>query len=620
MVSERLRLDWGTAKDGSWCDLFALETNGPHLKGVEGVYVLWHGGNVPGMVRVGQGEIKERIGFLRQDAAVLKFKEQGLFFTWAKVERQRRDGVERFLSERLQPKLQAPASDGPRIAVNLPGHAEPEAQEVGEAAAAGPAIRLRAAAQPSPPPQESLATPAQPAPATAQPAPAAAQPAPAAAQVEVPRVPRLQQQFNELVAQDQKKPTRSFFGGGEAPKVLSQEAVVSELTQSVMREALLLRASDIHLEPMIDRLRVRLRVDGLLETHLEVPNSLKLSLVSHIRVLCGLDPEKGVNSAKPEDGRMVATVDGQEADLRLATFPTSYGDKAVLRIMPRQTKLPGLEELGLLPAHAALVRQLVHRPQGMIIATGPTGSGKSTTLYTLLQLLNDASRNIVTLEDPIEISLPGLIQGTIQPKLGFGFADGLRAILRQDPNVIMVGEVRDNETAEIACRAALTGHMLLTTLHTPSAVGAVARLLDMGIEPFLLASSLTAALSQRLARRICDGCREAYKPGDDESTQIEALAASAGLQVSASSFPTLYRGRGCPVCRSSGYNGRVLIFEAVPATAELRPLILRKASADELRQAATRGGMEPLLADGLRKVQSGATSLAEVIRVAGSND
>jgi type IV pilus assembly protein PilB len=224
------------------------------------------------------------------------------------------------------------------------------------------------------------------------------------------------------------------------------------------------------------------------------------------------------------------------------------------------------------------------------------------------------------LEDPIEIHLPGITQGSIQPKLGFNFADGLRAILRQDPNVIMVGEVRDNETAEIACRAALTGHMLLSTLHTTSAVGAVARLLDMGIEPFMLTSSLTAAFSQRLARRICDSCREAHAPNEDESTQIEALAARAGLQVSASAFPVLHRGRGCAECRSSGYNGRVLIFEVVAITTELRPLILRKAGADELRQAATHSGMEPLLADGLRKVQSGVTTLAEIIRVAGTND
>ena len=370
----------------------------------------------------------------------------------------------------------------------------------------------------------------------------------------------------------------------------------------------------------MEKLRVRLRVDGLLETHLEIPHSLKLSLVSHIRVLCGLDPEKGVASAKPEDGRMVVTIDGQEADLRLSTFPTSYGDKAVLRIMPRQTKLPGLEEMGLLSAHAALVRGLVMRPQGMIIVTGPTGSGKTMTLYTLLQLLNDSSRNIVTLEDPIEIGLPGLIQGTILPKLGFGFADGLRAILRQDPNVIMVGEVRDNETAEIACRAALTGHLLLTTLHTTSAVGAVARLLDMGSEPFLLASALTATFAQRLARRVCEGCRESAPPTAEERAQLEVLSQRAGLKAAAGSFPALHRGRGCADCRGTGYRSRVMVFEAFPITAEMRPLIMRKASADEMRQAAARAGMEPLLADGLRKVQSGVTTLEEILRVAGTGD
>jgi type II secretory ATPase GspE/PulE/Tfp pilus assembly ATPase PilB-like protein len=592
MPEDSLRLDWGTAKDGSWCDLLSLKPESPEFKGLEGVYVLWHGGSEPGMVRVGQGEIRERLSFLLQDAGVLKFKGLGLFLTWAAVERRKRDGVERFLQDRLQPKLKAPAPKAPPIAVNLPGSAEPEPLEAS-------AEEPEPAEEPAAPPQE---PPARPAPAEAK------------------KPSGLQSRFDELAAKLDKKSSRGFFGGKEAPKAPADEALVGEVTQLVMREALTLRASDIHLEPMVDKLRVRLRVDGLLETHLEIPHSLKLSMVSHIRVLCGLDPEKGVASAKPEDGRMVVTIDGQEADLRLATFPTAYGDKAVLRIMPRQTKLPGLEEMGLLPAHASLVRGLVMRPQGMIIVTGPTGSGKSTTLYTLLQLLNDSSRNIVTLEDPIEINLPGLIQGSILPKLGFGFADGLRAILRQDPNVIMVGEVRDNETAEIACRAALTGHLLLTTLHTTSAVGAVARLLDMGIEPFLLSSALTATFAQRLARRVCEGCRETAAPTAEERAQLEALAQRAGLQASADAFPSLHRGRGCPDCRGTGYKGRTMVFEAFPATAEMRPLIMRKASADELRSAAARAGMEPLLADGLRKVQSGATSLEEILRVAGTGD
>ncbi|MBI5240407.1 MAG: type II/IV secretion system protein [Elusimicrobia bacterium] len=586
MPAESLRLSWWTAKDGSWCDLFSLDPEHPDFKELEGVFVLWHGGDAPGMVCVGQGEIRERLRFLLHAPAVLKFKEFGLFLTWAPVDRRKRDGVERFLMDRLQPKVKAPAPSAAPITVNLPGSAEPE-------------TAARSAEAAAPPPKE---PPARTVKAVA------------------PKTARLQTNFDELSAKLDKRPARGFFGGKDAMKTTADEAMVGEVMQLVMREALALRASDIHLEPMVDKLRVRLRVDGLLETHLEIPNSLKLSLVSHIRVLCGLDPEKGVSSAKPEDGRMVATIDGQEADLRLSTFPTSYGDKAVLRIMPRQVKLPGLEEMGFLPAHAALVRLLMKQPQGMIIVTGPTGSGKTTTLYALLQLLNDASRNIVTLEDPIEISLPGIIQGAILPKLGFGFADGLRAILRQDPNVIMVGEVRDNETAEIACRAALTGHLLLTTLHTTSAVGAVARLLDMGIEPFLLASALTATFAQRLARRVCDGCRETAAPTTEERTQLEALSLHAGLKASAGSFPTLHRGHGCSECRGSGYRGRVIVFEAFPATAELRPLIMRKASADELRQAAARAGMEPLLADGLRKVQAGITTLEEVLRVAGTGD
>jgi len=379
---------------------------------------------------------------------------------------------------------------------------------------------------------------------------------------------------------------------------------VVDVTQMVLREAMLSRASDIHLEPWADRLRVRFRIDGILEEVLDIPHALNIRLASHFRVMCGLDPEKGGGTGKPQDGRMVAAVDGNEADLRLATFPTAYGDKVVLRILPRRHKVPELEELGLRPVHVETVRQLIARPQGMIIVTGPSGSGKSTTLYTILHTLNAESRNIVTLEDPVEVNIPGITQGAIQPNIGFTFAGGLRAILRQDPNVIMVGESRDSETAEIAMRAALTGHLIFTTLHTNSALGAVTRLLDMGIEPFLVTSTLMAAMGQRLVRTICPDCKESYKP--DPELLPRDLVLEKG-QV-------LYRGKGCRKCRGTGYYGRQGLFELMVANDAIREKAMARSQTSEIIAAAKAGGLRLLREDGWIKVRAGITTPDEVIR------
>ncbi|MEQ1920299.1 MAG: GspE/PulE family protein, partial [Elusimicrobiota bacterium] len=312
--------------------------------------------------------------------------------------------------------------------------------------------------------------------------------------------------------------------------------------------------------------------------------------------------------------------DGMEADLRLSTFPTSWGDKAVLRLIPRAHKIPAINELGLSPKTAEALRQLATRPQGMFIVTGPTGSGKSTTLYTLLQTINSPSRNIVTLEDPIEKKIPGINQGMIQPKAGFGFPEGLRAILRQDPNVIMVGEIRDLETAEIAVSASLTGHMIFTTLHTNSALGAITRLFDMELEPFLIASALTAVSAQRLARRVCDACAEPYEPTAAEMAEVEYRAKSGGIAIPDGLAKSLKKGAGCGACRMSGYNGRVLLFEYVAITPTLRAMILKQAPLDELRAAALKDGNEPLISDGLRKASQGITTISEVFRVVDSTD
>ncbi|MDO8757277.1 MAG: GspE/PulE family protein, partial [Elusimicrobiota bacterium] len=348
-----------------------------------------------------------------------------------------------------------------------------------------------------------------------------------------------------------------FGGGGKANP--EEEKLVADIVQWILKSAVKLRASDVHLEPLEASLRVRFRLDGILEEVLQIPVALKLRVVSHIRVNCGLDPERGIGTSRPEDARMSLSQDGMDLDLRLSTFPTTNGDKAVLRLIPRGNKVPALEEIGLEERTMSALRAIITRPQGMFIVTGPTGSGKSTTLYTLLQQINSPSRNIVTLEDPIEKKIPGINQGMIQPKAGFGFAEGLRAILRQDPNVIMVGEIRDLETAEIAVSASLTGHMIFTTLHTNSALGSITRLFDMGLEPFLIASALTAVSAQRLTRKVCAACAEPYTPTAAEIAEVEHRVKTGGIQMPEGLLKGLKRGAGCGLCRSSGCSGRALL-------------------------------------------------------------
>jgi type IV pilus assembly protein PilB len=441
----------------------------------------------------------------------------------------------------------------------------------------------------------------------------------AADQVTVEEKLPLQSDFKKLLMPTKEAPKAGFFGGSGAKLATNEEKLVGDVVQLILQSALRVRASDIHLEPQEAYLRVRFRIDGILEEVLRVKHTLNLRVVSNIRVACSLDPEKGAGG-KPEDGRVSVKIDGREADLRLSTFPTAFGDKAVLRVIPRTSKAATLDELGLEPASVELLRTLLARPQGLLIVTGPTGSGKSTTLYASLEALNDASRNIVTLEDPIERKVPGITQGMIQPRQGFGFAEGLRAILRQDPNVIMVGEIRDTETAEIALSAALTGHLLLTTLHTVSALGAVNRMIDMGLEPFLVASAITAVTAQRLARTVCPSCAEPYSPTAAELSEVNARAKKAGVTVPEGFGRNLKRGAGCVECRGTGYLGRVLVFEIVVLTPPLREAILRKGSVDDLREAAAKGGMEPLLLDGLRKASDGRVPLAEILRVIDSAD
>jgi len=613
-----LLVHWNRSKEDAWAEFFAVDFEDPHFDGLEGVFVVWQGGSQPAAISVGAGSLRQELKAQRSDPAFAPYRGKPLFVAWAKVDKVSRLGVARFLYETLKPRTLMTVPTALPVEVNLPGRGESGPPDVGVppprqiyqdmlapdggALSEDPAraVERKASADE----RVDLATKAR---------------VESAAQATVEENLPLFPAFQKLLAGAKEVPKAGFFGGSGAKPATNEERLVGEVVQLILHSALKVRASDIHLEPQETYLRVRFRIDGILEEVLRVKNSLNLRVVSNIRVACSLDPEKSAGG-KPEDGRVTVKIDGREADLRLSTFPTAFGDKAVLRVIPRATKTTRLDELGLDQGAVELFRSLIARPQGLIIVTGPTGSGKSTTLYAALDALNDSSRNIVTLEDPVERKIPGITQGNIQPRQGFGFPEGLRAILRQDPNVIMVGEIRDTETAEIALSAALTGHLLLTTLHTVSALGAVNRMIDMGLEPFLVASAITAVTAQRLARTVCSACAEPYAPTAAELAEVSARAQKAGVRVPAGFGADLKRGKGCDLCRGTGYYGRVLVFEAAVLTPPLREAILRKGAIDDLREAAAKGGMEPLLADGLRKAADGRTSLDEILRVVDSAD
>ena len=606
-----LPIYWNRCAGEVWGELYAVNLNDRHFDDLEGVYMVWLGGDKPAAICVGSGLIREQLSARRSSPELLALREQSLLVTWAKVDAVASKGIERWLLETLRPKVPNRIPDFLPVVVNLPGRPGQAAPDTG--APPGQLFQDLTIFDASPPTMHSAdpvltgATPPPPPPVTTS-----------AASFEPQRLP-LQAEFVELVRKAKETTKGGIFGGGGKAKP-EDEKLVYDTVHLIMKEATKLRASDVHLEPQENSLRVRFRVDGILEEPLQIPNTLNLRLISHIRVMCGLDPERGVGTSKPEDARMSLSQDGVEADLRLSTFPTMYGDKAVLRLIAHNSVILGIDELGLEKRTTDAMRTAIMRPQGMFIVTGPTGCGKSTTLYTMLQMLNSPERNIVTLEDPIEKKIPGINQGMIQPKAGFGFAEGLRAILRQDPNIIMVGEMRDLETAEIAVSAALTGHMIFSTLHTNSALGAVTRLLDMGLEPFLISSALTAVSSQRLARRVCAGCSQPYAPTLAEIAEIERRMKISAIRSPEGLLTGLRQGAGCMACRQSGYLGRILLFEYVVITPTLRTMILKKAGLDELHAAALADGGEPLISDGLRKASKGAVALSEVFRVIDSAD
>ena len=408
----------------------------------------------------------------------------------------------------------------------------------------------------------------------------------------VPDAPDIQ-----ILSEDNADLLMDVAGSVEAAEV----APVVKMCNLVIYDALKSLASDVHIEPALHDLQVRMRVDGVLRDYTRVPKWLHGPVVSRLKILAKLDIAE---RRLPQDGRVNVQYQGRSVDLRVSTLPTHFGEKMVLRVLGGASA-PAIDTLGLAPSQQALLQSSIQQPQGMILVTGPTGSGKTTSLYALLAWHHRPEVNIVTVEDPIEYQLAGINQVQVNPKAGLTFASALRSILRQDPDVILVGEMRDHETVEIACQAAMTGHMVLSTLHTNSAVGAVTRMFDLGVDPPVLATSLTMVIAQRLVRRICNDCREEYEPG-------EAVRNRVGLFGD----PTpVFRGRGCTACGGTGFSGRIGIYEFFRPTTAIRKLINDRASEADLRYAARQAGMVPLREDSLAKIRAGVTSPEEVLRV-----
>ncbi len=393
----------------------------------------------------------------------------------------------------------------------------------------------------------------------------------------------------------------------EQLKELSGEAPVVRLSNMIISRGITDKASDIHIEPGKDGLRIRYRVDGILQDGMTLPKKAQASITSRIKIMADMDIAE---KRSPQDGRISATIEGRPYDFRVSTLPAVFGEKIVMRVLDKSNISVGLHKLGLLPYTYEMFESMIQRTYGIILVTGPTGSGKSTTLYSVLAKLNSGEKNILTIEDPVEYELSGITQSMVNNRAGMTFAAGLRSMLRQDPNIIMVGEMRDQETAMIAIEAALTGHLVLSTLHTNDAPGSVARLLDMGVESFLIASSIAGVLAQRLLRTICAKCKEPYSPPRDAIKRL-----GMNLDVLDKSEVTFYRGKGCDLCKGTGYKGRVGVYELMPVTDKVRELILARASSYAIREAAVEAGMRTLKDDAMEKILLGITTLEESLRV-----
>jgi type IV pilus assembly protein PilB len=384
---------------------------------------------------------------------------------------------------------------------------------------------------------------------------------------------------------------------------------VVRVVNYVLGRAALDGASDVHVEPAEDRTRVRYRIDGLLFDLLEVPRQLHLAVVSRIKIISRLDIAE---RRLPQDGSFGSRIHGQEFDFRVSTLPTVYGEKVVLRLLEKAAVVErySVENLGFEKEQLESFLKGIRRPWGMVLITGPTGSGKSTTLHTALKFIKSPRKNVVTVEDPVEYRQPGIQQVNVKSEIGFDFSRALRSILRQDPDIIMIGEIRDQETAQIAVKAALTGHLVLSTLHTNDAVSTLVRLINIGVEPFLVASAVNVAAAQRLVRRICKDCKESYRPTADE---LALFAPDPGPEA-------LYRGRGCKSCRNVGYAGRMALYEVFSVDAEVRRMLIDGADGDKVQRYAVESGMVTLKQCGFRQAARGLTTLEEVLAVAADGD
>ncbi len=382
----------------------------------------------------------------------------------------------------------------------------------------------------------------------------------------------------------------------------SEDAPVVKIVNLILVQAIKEKASDIHIEPFEKEIKLRYRVDGALIEATSPPKALQLPIASRIKILAGLDIAE---RRLPQDGRFRIRVSGKEVDLRISMLPTVYGEKIVIRLLDKGALGGSIENMGLDDYALGIFKKAIDAPHGMILVTGPTGSGKTTTLYTILNELNNPIYNIVTVEDPVEYQLMGINQVAVKADIGMGFAEALRSILRQDPDIVMIGEIRDNETADIAVKAALTGHQVLSTLHTNDAAGAITRLDDMGIEPFLISSSVILTCAQRLVRRICPNCKEEFQPEPEIFTKL-------GIENDGA---TLYRGAGCSRCKGRGYVGRAPILEVLPVSESIRRLVIKRASAAVVKNQAISEGMKSLRMIGIDKAREGVTTLEEILRV-----
>jgi general secretion pathway protein E len=412
----------------------------------------------------------------------------------------------------------------------------------------------------------------------------------------------------EDTAQEMEEEDLSFLAAElEGPTDLlevSDDAPIIRLVNSLLSQAIRERASDIHVEPFEKEVIARFRIDGILYNILTIQKRFQASIASRVKIMAGLNiAEKRL----PQDGGMRIKIGGRDVDVRVSIVPTAFGERIVLRLLYRESALLPLEDIGFSGENLERFNELIARPHGIVLVTGPTGSGKTTTLYAALSKINAPDKNIITIEDPIEYQLKGIGQIQVNPKIQLTFAAGLRSVLRQDPDVILVGEIRDSETAEIAIQAALTGHLVFSTLHTNDAAGAVTRLIDMKIEPFLISSSVMAILAQRLVRVLCKQCREPYPMTPVEMTELEITPRPE--------TPTIYRAKGCETCFQTGYLGRTAIYELLILDDEVRQLLMRNADAATIKTAAMRKGMQTLRQDGANKVLNGVTSVDEVVRV-----